>query len=152
MTPLSCPPDQILNLPYRIAQNCPGVPIPRGQEKSIPVNVVLGLPCDLELLGGLKNTKSLPLPIPRKAKGQMIFGVQNPSVSRLRREKDQPVNKDNAALIELCSLDDVISLPIHADLFSAEQCLLPSAHVTFSSHKHYFLCLSCCRYKAILNF
>jgi hypothetical protein len=71
----------------------------------------------------------------------------------LRREKDQPVNQDNAALIELRSFDDVISLPIHADLLSAEQSLLPAAHVTLPT-EHYFLCgyhISL-NNKAILNF
>jgi hypothetical protein len=113
--------------------------------------VILGLPCDLELLGGLKNTESLPPPIPSKAKGQVILGAQNPRVSRLRREKDQPVHQDNAALIELRSFDDVISLSIHADLFSAEQSLLPSAHATCFFPKNIVLmALTWSFYKAIL--
>jgi len=71
------------------------------------------------MLPSFSFSLSLPLPILRKANGQLVFRVQNLGVPSLRIEKDQPVNQDNAALIALRFLDDVIGLPVHANLVPA---------------------------------
>ena len=101
-----------------LSEDCPDATVFRGYGKCLPINKVLSLPCYLEVRGGLQNTEGLTFPILRKTKRQAVHRVQYPSVPSLCGEKNQSPKANNPAVMDLRLLNDVISLPVYADLLA----------------------------------
>lgn len=90
-----------------------------GYDKGLPFDKVPRLPGYLEPCGDLQNTEVLTFPILRETKRQAVRRIQYPSVPGVCGEENQPAEANNTAIVGLRFLNDVIGLPVYADLLTS---------------------------------
>ena len=123
------------NLPCRISENCPDAAVLHGYGKCLSIKKVLRIPCYLEVGGGLQDTEVLALPILCKTNRQPILRIQHPSIPGLCGEKNQTPKANNPAIVGLRLLDNIIRLPVYANLVATYEPMVSSLHIIFPSRR-----------------